>query len=100
MALRQAEDLAEDSGHFVRGVGDLPVGEAEDAEAGGYVDLVSFRHPRLLGRGAVVAEAVGLDDQVVVGEPEVDFVAEDPLLRERGREVGGEGERPEQDLEV
>ena len=35
-------DPAEDVGHLVRCVGDLPVGEAEDPEAGGGVGLVSL----------------------------------------------------------
>ena len=54
----------------------------------------------LLGGRAVIAQAVGLDDQAVVGEEEVDFVAEDPVFGERDREAGGEGERAEEDLEV
>ena len=59
-----------------------------------------FDHPGLLGGRAVIPEAVGLDDQVVVGEPEVDFVAEHPVFRE-GRGKGRCASKwPEENLEV
>jgi hypothetical protein len=81
-------------------VGDLPVREAQDTEPGGGVLLVPLDHAGLLGGGPVVSEPVGLDDQAVVGEPEVDLVAEHPVFRQRHREAGGEGEGPEEDLQV
>jgi hypothetical protein len=64
------------------------------------VDLVSLCHAGLLCGRAAIAQAVGLDHQVVVGEEEVGLVAEDPVFRQGDREVGGEGERAEEDLEV
>ena len=79
--------VSEDVDDLVRGVGDLPVGEAEDPEARGGVLLVAARGPGLLGRGAVVAQAIGLDDEAVVGEPEVDFVAQDPVFGQRQGEA-------------
>ena len=47
---RRIADLAEDVGDFGGRVGDLPVGEAEDPEAGGGVGLVAFRPSGPAGR--------------------------------------------------
>ena len=44
-------------------VANLPVGEAQWGEAGGREGLVTYAIPRLLGRGAVVLQAVGLYDE-------------------------------------
>ena len=81
-------------------MGDLPVREAQHPESRRDVLLVPLDRPGLLGRGAVVAQPVGLDDQVVVGEEEVGLVAEDPVFGERQREPRGERQRTEEDLQV
>ena len=70
----------EDLDDMARFVGDLGVGEAERGHAGGGVGLVSAAVGCLLGRGAVKAPAVGLDDESEVGPEEVDAVAVDVLL--------------------
>jgi hypothetical protein len=64
------------------------------------VDLVSFGHTGLLGGRPVISEAVGLDNQVVVGEEEVDLVVEDPVFRQGHRKSRGESDRPEQHLQI
>lgn len=54
-----------------------------------------------LRRGrAVIAQAVGLDDEAEVGPVEVDLEAVDDLFGERGRQAGRGGERAEKDLQV
>ena len=52
--LGQGPDPAEDPGDFGRRVGDLPVGEAQDPEAGRDVLLIPPHHPRLLGGRPVI----------------------------------------------
>ncbi len=93
-------DAAEDGGHLDGRVGDLPVGEAEDPVAGGGVDLVAPGGAGLLGGGAVVAQAVGLDDQAVVGEEEVGLITEEMVLGQRDRQAGRHRQGTEEDLQV
>lgn len=50
----------------------LLVGEAQGREAGGSVGLVAQMVPSLLGGSAVVAQAVGLDNQPQIRPKEVD----------------------------
>jgi hypothetical protein len=50
IALEVRAQAAEGRAHLVGFVGDLPVGEAQDVEAGGGMDLVSLGHTGLLGR--------------------------------------------------
>jgi hypothetical protein len=78
---------------------DLEVGEAEGAEAGTDVQLVAFEVGGLLGGGAVVAEGVGLDDEVVGWVEEVDAVFAEALLGGREREISGADEGEETALE-
>jgi hypothetical protein len=59
----------------VRLVPDLRVGEPQRREAGGDVRLVSEAVSSLLGGGAVVTQAVGLDYEPDVGPVEVDLEA-------------------------
>ena len=68
--------------------------------AGGGVVLVAFAVLGLLGGGAVVGEAVGLDHEVEVGEVEVDFVAGDVDRGARERQARLAGERDEDALEL
>src|SRR3982751_979211 len=67
----------------LRLVGHLDVGEAQRSEAGRDVGLVTPPVARLLRRGAVIAQAVGLDDQAQVGPVEVDAEAVHSCLRLR-----------------
>ena len=83
MAERVDEHLAD----VVGTVEDLGVGEAQAAQARPRVGLVAAEVDRLLGGGAVVAEAVGLDDEAEGGPEEVDPVATEPALGRRAREV-------------
>jgi hypothetical protein len=48
--------------------------------------LVPAQVHRLLGRGPVVAKAVGLDHEAEVGPEEVDSMATEPTLRRRNRQ--------------
>ena len=93
-------DGSEHGGYLVGFVGDLPVREAEDAEAGGGVDLVALHRSCLLGGRAVVAQAVGLDDEAVVGEPEVDLVAHEAVFREGEGEARRQRQGAKEDLQV
>jgi hypothetical protein len=54
---------------------DLAVGEAQLRQADGGVGVVAAAVGRLLGRRAVIAQAVGLDHQPEHRPVEVDFVA-------------------------
>jgi hypothetical protein len=63
------------------------------------VDLVAEGVAGLGGGSAVVAPAVGLDDEAEAGPVEVDLEAIDDLFGERGWETGGRGKRPEEDFE-
>jgi hypothetical protein len=54
----------------------------------------------LLGGRAVVAEAVGLDDQLQVGPEEVDAEVVHALAGERLRQAGPQRNRDEQALEL
>jgi len=48
----------------------------------------------------VIAEGVGLDDELQVGPVEVDFEFVDEDFGQRLREAGGEGDRAEESLEL
>jgi hypothetical protein len=63
------------------------------------VDLVAAGVAGLGRGGAVVAEAVGLDDEAEVGPVEVDLEIVDDLFGERRREPGVGSERPEEEFE-
>jgi len=78
------------------------VSEAKRREARSGVGLVANAVAGLLGRGAVVAQAVGLDDQAEIGPEEVDAKAADDLAGKRERQAGGarEGEEPALELGV
>jgi hypothetical protein len=90
------EDVADVAGF----VFDLVKREAQRRQARGGMDLMTFGVLGLGGGRAVVAPAVGLDDQAEVGEVKVDLEAVDDLLGERLREAGGGGNRAEEELEV
>jgi hypothetical protein len=70
-----------------RFVAHLLVGEAQLGEPRGGVGLVAEPIPGLLGGGAVVAEAIGLDDEPEARPVEVDFEVVDPLAREGRRQT-------------
>lgn len=55
---------------------------------------------RLLGGGAVIGEAVGLDHQPEFGPEEIDQVPAKALLRARLGKTGGDGDREEAALEL
>jgi len=75
------------------------VGEAEVGEAGCGVRSVAPAVAGLLRRGAVVAQAVGLDDELQVRPVEVHAVAVHGLLGKRGGQSRGSGQGPEAALE-
>jgi len=76
------------------------VGEAQLGEAGGGVRLVAEPVPSLLGRRAVVAQAVGLDHEAELGPVEVDFELVDDLAGERHRQADPGRERQEAPFEL
>ena len=73
--------------------------EAKRRESSGGVRLVPQAVPRLLGRRAVIAQAIGLDHQAEVGPVEVDLEAIDAAGL-RLRESGPPGEWQEASLEL
>ena len=75
------------------------MGEAELGEAGGGVRLVAQPVPSLLGRRAVVAQPVRLDDKAEVRPVEIDFELVDELAGERNRQAGLGGQRQEPPFE-
>jgi len=79
---------------------DLAVGEAEWGQARCGVALEAEGVAGLGGRGAVVAPAIGLDDEAEVGPEEVDLEFVDELFGERGRETGGRGDRAEEEFQL
>jgi hypothetical protein len=81
-------------------MGDLPMGEAQDGEPRRDVLLVSLCRSGLLRGRAVISQAVGLDDQVVVGEEEVDLVVEDPMFGQGRGECRCASKGAEENLEV
>ena len=74
--------------------------EAEWRQARGRMALVPSRVGGLAGRGAVVAQAVGLDDDAQVREEEVDPAAVQPLLGEGGAKAGPPRDRQEAAFEL
>jgi hypothetical protein len=68
-------DALEHLDHIRRLVTDLCAREAESLEAGGGMGLVPPLVHRLLRRGAVVAKAVGLDDETQIGPVEIDAIS-------------------------
>jgi hypothetical protein len=81
-------------------VAHLLVSEAELGETGGGVGLVAEPVPSLLGRGAVVAKPVGLDDQAELRPVEVDFELVHPLAGKRDGQSGAGGDREESTFEL
>jgi hypothetical protein len=77
----------------------LGVAEAEPLDVRDGVRLVADEVLRLLGRGAVIAEAVGLHDEAEVGPVEVDFEAVDRCLGVRLRQAGSARDRDEEAFE-
>lgn len=65
------------------------MGESKGSETGGEVGLVSLERAGLLGRGPVVAQAVGFHHEAEAGPVEVHPVSVEPLLREGQRQPGG-----------
>jgi hypothetical protein len=78
----------------------LGAGEPQRGPAGGHVRLVADAVGGLLRRRAVVAQAVGLDDEVELRPEEVDPVAVDLALGKGPRQTGAPCDREEQALEV
>ena len=78
----------------------LGVGEAQRRQPGGGVRLVAHAIACLLGGGAVVAQAVGLDHQAEVGPEEVDLEPVQALARQRQRQAGLLDQRQEAPLEL
>jgi hypothetical protein len=64
------------------------------------VDLIPNPVAGLLGRRAVIADAVGLDDQPERAPVEVDLEAVDPGARLGQRQAGAAGDREESPLEL
>src|SRR5207248_6421787 len=83
---------------------DLPVGEAERYEPCRGVRLIPEPVTVLLGRSAVIAQAVRLDDEPDIlhdlGPVEIDLEAVDVYLRQRLRQPGATCYRKEQALDV
>ncbi len=100
--LRRAQVADSVCKHFAHVPGlaeDLRVVEAERAKAGASMSLVAFQVGRLSRDGAVVGEAVGLDDEAELGPVKVDAVAAEAMLAGRPGKAGGEGDRQEAALE-
>jgi hypothetical protein len=78
------------------------MGEAQRRQAGRRVGLVAEAVPRLLGRGAVVSQTVGLDHQSELGPVEVDLEAGHETAGLRQRQPGGiyNGQEPPLELGV
>lgn len=93
------EGIDEDGAHVVGTMEDLRVAESQGAKAAAGVVLVAAQVGRLLGRGAVMAQAVGLDHEPEVKPEEVDPVAAELLLRRRGGQAGLVDDREEPSLE-
>jgi hypothetical protein len=70
---------------MIRLVAHVLMGKAKLGKAGGGVGLVAEPVPRLLSGRAVIAQAVGLDDEPKVRPVEVDFEFVDPLAGEWDR---------------
>jgi hypothetical protein len=64
------------------------------------VGLIAEGVAGLSGGGAVIAPAVGLDDQSQARPVEVDLEAVDHLLRERSGKTGLGGDRAEENFEL
>ena len=78
---------------------DLGMGEAQGAKAGADVRLVAADVIRLLGRGPVMAEAVGLDDEAEVRPEEVDAMTAEARLGVWRRQPSGADQSEEAPLE-
>ncbi|HEX3608841.1 MAG TPA: hypothetical protein VHU14_04115 [Solirubrobacterales bacterium] len=86
--------------HVARFVTNLSMGEAERREPGGKMGLISNPVAGLLGRGAVVAQPVGLDHKPQVRPEEVDPKAVYAPARKRGRQARSRDEWKEEPLQV
>jgi hypothetical protein len=69
--------------NVLRFVVDLLVREAQLRHPRGGVRLIAEAVPGLLGRRAVVAQPIGLDNEGKIGPVEVDLESVDPLFRQR-----------------
>ena len=78
---------------------DLSLGEAKRGKPGGGMDLVAMVVLGLLGRGAVICQPVGFDDQAHVRPVEVDSEAVDPCLGSRAGQPGRPGDSQKAPLE-
>lgn len=85
---------------MLRLVANLRVGEAQRRVPRSEMILVATTIARLLGGSAVVAQAIGLDNQPQVGPEEVDAKAAEVLARERHRKPCLLRERQEEPLEL
>ena len=65
----------------------LCVGEAKRRETRGEMGLIAQAIPRLLARGAVVAQTIGLDDEPQIRPEEINPEAVEALLGERNRQT-------------
>ena len=99
-ALEPGCGAGEDTADMLRFVLDLVVGEAQWRQAGSGVDLVAEHIASLGGGRAVVAPAVGLDDQPVVRPVEVDLEAVYDPFGQGVRQAGRRGERAEENFQI
>lgn len=93
------EGIDEHRPHVVGTMEDLRVAESQGAKAAPGVRLVASEVHRLLGRGAVMAQAVGLDHEAEVGPEEVDPMRAELALRCRPGQAGLPHDREEPSLE-
>jgi hypothetical protein len=81
-------------------VPDLSVGEPQRGQTCGRMSLIAQAVASLLGRRAVVREAVGLDDKAEIGPEEVDAEAVHVLLGKGRREPCSRDQPQESPLEL
>src|SRR3954452_16561055 len=94
------EDRGDGGRDVLRPACELAIGKAQRAVAGAECDDVACAVVLEGVAGLVVAPAVGLDDEALIGEQKVDLLAGDALVDSRGREAVGAAELFEEDLEV
>jgi hypothetical protein len=97
---KASRDIAQDGTHVLWLVTDLLVGEAQGREPGDGVRLIAQVVASLLGGSAVMAQAVGLDDQTQVRPEEVDLEAIDPDFRLWRRQADVSRHRQKETLEA
>jgi hypothetical protein len=79
---------------------DLSMGKAKWREPSGEMSLISSMVARLLGRGAVIAQPVGLNHESQVRPEEIDPKAVQALACEREWQANLGHERQEEPLQV